>query len=447
MSAIQKREPTLAQELRSLLGKEAPKRQSSIIAHVKRDLGPVLTELFDSVIKKEAEKEAGWRKELDLFKKSFVVKRHCGAKFDELVKKAEGLSLYDQWQCQLILNEPLFEQDTVQSALKLKDFLYTVKDLFFRGYFSDAAHTRMALQACIELYQKTLSPEELVQTVVEKKQRMKVRIQDIESQLLGRIGRVSDYASSALRFITNNHYVQSANHIVESRERALQNFPSLQTPREGPYLAMEKVATAAVHLGRDIALWGLIGTPYSFLNSVSQAVMPGADRWMSALDYLNVDEKTTLQLLPAIHHIVEAAVFVGMNCLLSGWSMQTVGESAIAYVAASAVRQSIAKAVDLMYKDPKAAPTHAFVSMSVQSIAFSLIHAKLVPYLMNALHREPPALSRHEALARLNIAEGASAHEIGSAFRKLAAKYHPDKNPTGQETYINLIIARDFLLR
>ncbi len=434
---------SLRQELRSCLGKTAPKRQETMVRHLKKNLPPVLTELLDTVIKMYREQDPSWRQGMTLFKKSIKVKVHCGPAFTEVVQKAEASTLYETWFSTLIFESIPLYRDNTQTALKIKELLYTTKEHFFQDYFSEASHTYSALNGCIELYDKKLSPQEMLQAFADKKRAYKTRIGELETSLLSRIGRISGIASSVIRLFTRSYYVQSAEYIVEARERALESLPMLQTPKEGPYLASSKIMTAVGLVFRDLALWGTIGLPRNILHSISHDMLPGACRMVSVLDRLQVDEQTTLQHFSKIRRIFECAAFVGINCIMSGVRTQTIVESVTGYIAASLISEGCGKFVDFFYKDPKNSPTHAFVRLSAQMIAFPLIHSNLFSYILS----EPESMSPEEASELLNVSAGASQEEIKRAFRELAPKYHPDKNSTGQEMFIKLRSARDRLIK
>lgn len=427
---------TLTQELRSCFERRAPKKQDAMVASLKQDLPQPLTALLDHVIKKEKKGDESWRDKMALFKNSLTLKRHCGPSFNTVLRKAEVWTLYVQWQAILAQNAP--EDDTVQSALKVKELLYNTKDSFFQHYFSDKQNTHRALASCIALQKENLAPDVILQTFIKEKRRVKARIQEIEDALLAQIGKVSHVASSVIRAITGNLYVQWADHIVEAREKALEGYPALQIPKEGPYIALSKVITALGLLGIDIAQWGLIGLPENLLHSIAYQVSPGADKIFTAFEYVGKDEKTAQLFLPAINRLLQFTAFLGITTLSSGVSLQTVGSASVAYLTAVAVSNVTGKIIDCMYKKPKSAPTHPLVSTIAKSLAFPLAHAYLFPYLEEHLQTKPKPLTREEAERLLNVTSGATAHEINKAFREKAAACHPDK-PTANITHLHLL--------
>lgn len=53
---------------------------------------------------------------------------------------------------------------------------------------------------------------------------------------------------------------------------------------------------------------------------------------------------------------------------------------------------------------------------------------------------------RHTYLATLGLSEGADQKSIKTAFRRLASVYHPDKNPSERQRFIEICHAYDQLM-
>lgn len=428
---------TLYQELRSCVESKAPKKQDALISFLKSDLSQPLTALLDRVIKKEKKSDDKWRDMMALFKNSLALKKHCGASFDTVLRKAEIWTLYFQWLSILHQNRPA--DSSIQSALKVKELIYTIKDLFFQGHFSNKEHTHTALQTCVELHKVGKSPEEMLESLNSIKRRVKATIHILENELLSRIGRVSDVASSAIRLITGNLYVARADQIVDAREKALENYPFLQLPKEGPYIALSKAVTAAGLLGIDIAQWGLLGLPENLLHSIAYQVNPGADKVFTLFEKVaGVDEKTTIAYLPIVNRFIQFTAFLGITTLTQGLSLETACGAGAAFLTAIAVSNATGHLVDTLYKKPEKASTHPFMSMVARSFTFSLTHTYLFPYLEGFLQTTQKPLSTEEAEQLLNVSSNAKPHEVNKAFREKAAACHPD-GPKPNVTHLLLL--------
>ena len=72
---------------------------------------------------------------------------------------------------------------------------------------------------------------------------------------------------------------------------------------------------------------------------------------------------------------------------------------------------------------------------------------------MQETSKEPPETTEDEALAVLGLSQGGGSgdhgvltpHDIRKAYRKLARKFHPDRNPDGQETFLKIQKAYELL--
>lgn len=426
---------------------------------------------------------SSWEKLMGLFLEKFVscldarnFQSFCGVTYPSILRKAEVCTLYLTWEQFLNLeSRKIFEEtphrDSIKAALKIKELLYTSKDLFFKQFFTRAESGAAAPSVCNKWKQKKLTPADILLKLAQKIKKIKRRITVLEKDLLAPISRISDYASTVIRFFTTNTYAKTADFLVSSQDMALRSqqwrhAAVLTTPLTGPYLKLAKGLTATGLLTLDIAQWRLVGISQSMLYSIIQQIMPCADSWTTFFQRLNVDEKTTLLYLPIINRIFECGVFVGLNSYPLGYSMRSLTQISLSYLGATAASYGCGKVVDISYQfayrgQPiQQIPSYPLVRGLTQWMTFPLVNARLLPYVvkrLDALSMHPQdvllnkencfahvELCKREARKVLGLDENATLQTVKETFRRLAMFYHPDRNGAGAEMFIKMAQAKQY---
>lgn len=483
--ALYEKRVKLMKRLETILYQLPPNKLADLLEAIDEELNSIIR-LLNGQGDVSSETVTAWEKKIDLFQEGLMtlfaekdLQIMCGPAYDKVLRKAEIWTLYLSWQRLLqqesshILQE-CAHQDTISSALKVKQLLYTNKDLFFGQFFSKTENKIAALKLCFDFVQQTskkpciaIGVQNLLQKLTQQIQIAKAEVTGLENQLTKSIGYVSHYASDLIRLFTNNPYTRNAHFLVESQEKATQasRWQFLSTPLENWSLTLAKVIASTGLFMVDIAQWKWLGISRSMLYTISQQIIPHTDLYIKRFQQLAGDEKTALIYLPTIRKITEFTAFVGINSYSVGFSSRSIVEVSLSYGIGITASWFARQSVDGLYQkyqgEGDQSPTYPLVHGIAQWIAFPLAHRYFLPYvlekgnafflpselLMNEdLCRANKAACKIEALKLLGLTEAATFKEIKNSYHQLAKQYHPDHNRSGQDMFIHITLAKKICL-